>query len=243
MKTRPLVERLSVSSTSWSPWKQLHAPTDPPVGELDDGVAVDRDLTRLEVADPVVRQVRPDDADVPRAEGPMWSPAMKLPCVLVMRWISYSDGRSSRRSRSGKSWVIARNECCGWMGMTSRRGSLPAYGPTCLPRATRRGRRARGRAAWTHLSRTHSPSAPPPPHHPRPCGERRTASWRGLDRAARSRNNSTERGKTACLSPSRGPTLQRFHAANLDTPASAQPHFPSTPPSAPESRGTPYQRS
>ena len=27
----------------------------------------------------------------PGPKVPMWSPAMKLPCVLVMRWISYSE--------------------------------------------------------------------------------------------------------------------------------------------------------
>ena len=62
----------------------------------------------------------------PGPKVPMWSPAMKLPCVLVMRWISYSGCAFQPQISLGKSWVMARTECWGWMGITSRRGMLAA---------------------------------------------------------------------------------------------------------------------
>ena len=62
----------------------------------------------------------------PGPKVPMWSPAMKLPWVLVMRWISYSGWAFQPQISLGKSWVMARTECCGCWGMTSRRGMLAA---------------------------------------------------------------------------------------------------------------------
>ena len=64
----------------------------------------------------------------PGPKVPMWSPAMKLPWVLVMRWISYSGWAFQPQISLGKSCTMHRTECWGWIGMTSRRGMTAAYG-------------------------------------------------------------------------------------------------------------------
>ena len=60
----------------------------------------------------------------PGPNVPTWSPAMKLPWVLVMRWISYSGCAPQPQISLGKSCVRARIACCGSGGITSRRGAL-----------------------------------------------------------------------------------------------------------------------
>ncbi len=76
----------------------------------------------------------------PGPKVPMWSPAMKLPWVLVIRWISYSGWAFQPQISLGKSWVMTRTECWGFCGITSRRGMTSAYGLAGPP--ARGGRRA-----------------------------------------------------------------------------------------------------
>ena len=49
----------------------------------------------------------------PGPKVPMWSPAMKLPWVLVIRWISYSGWAFQPQISLGKSWVMTPHRVLG----------------------------------------------------------------------------------------------------------------------------------
>ena len=67
----------------------------------------------------------------PGEKVPTWSPAMKLPCDLVMRWISYWGCDPQPQISLGKSCIRVRMACwgCGGMTFTTRGvGVRTAYG-------------------------------------------------------------------------------------------------------------------